>query len=105
MKKEELHKMIFEAFAQTQSTYNVKPNEVDLSTVWCLDKFDTDYFISILEEKIPEDLDFLRTKRFDFVHDVCMEMEHYLPLEQEIKPRLIAQKQNNLTNDFDKQRN
>lgn len=105
MKKEDLHKAVFESYTATICNYHLDLSDVNLSTPCCLDKYDMDFFIILLGEKIAEDFSFLKGKRFDILQDICSEIEYYLPVEEEAKPHTIAKSKNNLKNTsfFDKQ--
>ena len=107
MKKEDLHKAVFESYSAAISNYHLDAKDVNLSTTWCLDRYDMDFFVVLLEEKIPEDFSFLKEKRFDILQDVCSEIEYYFPVETEVKPHSIAKSENHVKNAccFDKQRN
>ena len=95
MKKENLQKAIFEAYSSTISSCVFDSQDVNLSTIWCLNKYDTDYFINLLEEKVMEDCSFLKNKRFDILQDVYSEVERFYPVEEETKPLHLTKAKTN----------
>ena len=83
MKKEELKNTVFETYSTILSGIGFSVEKIDLTTRWFLDDFDTEFFATLMEEKLAEDFSFLKNKRFENLQDVCSEIEYNLPLEEE----------------------
>jgi len=105
MNKKELQKAVFESYALVLRSAALDAEDVNLSTFCCLNKYDMDYFVELLEEKIPEDFSFLKNGRFEILQDVCSEIEYYYPVVDEEEPRVVLKAQNTLKSGSDKQHN
>ena len=81
MNKKDLQDAVIASYVSSVRAYYINTQDVKMSTFWCLDKYDMDYFIDLLEEKIPEDFSFLKNKNFEVVQDVCAEIENIFPVE------------------------